>query len=104
MTTLTSQIVIDTPAGAVWRVIAHQFDRIGDWATAISASMARRADQQPRRSPTDDGSVKVGSMDASLPDKVAVVSGVGPGLGRAPAVRFATAVPTWRSLHGPSRS
>ena len=40
MTALTSDIVIDAPADAVWQVIAHQFDRIGDWATAIPASTA----------------------------------------------------------------
>jgi hypothetical protein len=38
MTALTSDIVIDAPADVVWQVIAHQFDRIGDWATAIPAS------------------------------------------------------------------
>jgi len=40
MTALTSDTVIDAPADAVWHVIAHQFDRIGDWATAIPASTA----------------------------------------------------------------
>jgi hypothetical protein len=40
MSALTSAIVIDAPAERVWQVIAHQFDRIGDWATAIPASAA----------------------------------------------------------------
>ena len=40
MSALTSAIVIDAPADRVWQVIAHQFDRIGDWATAIPASAA----------------------------------------------------------------
>jgi hypothetical protein len=29
---------IDAPASEVWRVLAHEFDRIGDWAAAIPAS------------------------------------------------------------------
>ena len=41
MSALTSAIIIDAPADRVWQVIAHQFDRIGDWATAIPASAAR---------------------------------------------------------------
>jgi uncharacterized protein YndB with AHSA1/START domain len=40
MTALTNEVVIDAPADVVWQVIAHQFDRIGDWATAIPASTA----------------------------------------------------------------
>jgi Polyketide cyclase / dehydrase and lipid transport len=40
MTSLTSDIVIAAPADRVWRVVAHRFDSIGDWATAISASTA----------------------------------------------------------------
>jgi carbon monoxide dehydrogenase subunit G len=40
MSALANDIVIDAPADAVWQVIAHQFDRIGDWATAIRASTA----------------------------------------------------------------
>jgi Polyketide cyclase / dehydrase and lipid transport len=43
MTALTNEIVIDAPAGAVWRVIAFEFDRIGDWATAIPASKTHAA-------------------------------------------------------------
>ncbi len=40
MQPLTSQIVIDAPADHVWAIVAHRFDRIGDWATAISSSAA----------------------------------------------------------------
>jgi hypothetical protein len=38
MTALSNDIVIDAPADTVWQVIAHEFDRIGNWATAIPAS------------------------------------------------------------------
>lgn len=38
MTTLRAEISIDAPAAAVWDVIAHQFDRVGEWATAIPSS------------------------------------------------------------------
>ncbi len=38
MTTISRDIVIAAPAGAVWQVVAHQFDRIGEWATAIPSS------------------------------------------------------------------
>jgi hypothetical protein len=40
MTSLTGDIIIAAPAERVWRVVAHRFDRIGDWATAIPASGA----------------------------------------------------------------
>lgn len=40
MTRLTNTIVVDVPAQRVWEEIAHRFDRIGDWATAIPASTA----------------------------------------------------------------
>jgi Polyketide cyclase / dehydrase and lipid transport len=38
MTTLHAEVIIDAPAAAVWEVVAHQFDRIGEWATAIVSS------------------------------------------------------------------
>lgn len=38
MQPLTSIIVIDVPADQVWDIIAHQFGRIGEWATAIPGS------------------------------------------------------------------
>lgn len=38
MQPLTSTITIDTSADQVWDIIAHQFGRIGEWATAISGS------------------------------------------------------------------
>ena len=38
MSQLTSDIVIDAPAEQVWQVVAHRFDHIGDWATAVPAS------------------------------------------------------------------
>jgi len=40
MLELTRTVVIDAPADAVWQVVAGQFDRIGEWATAIPASAA----------------------------------------------------------------
>lgn len=38
MTTISRDIIIAAPADAVWQVVAHQFDRIGEWATAITSS------------------------------------------------------------------
>lgn len=40
MSLLTSRIVIAVPADTVWDLVAHRFDRIGDWATAIPSSTA----------------------------------------------------------------
>lgn len=40
MSPLTSTIIVTAPADAVWEIVAHQFDRIGDWATAIPSSTA----------------------------------------------------------------
>jgi hypothetical protein len=40
MFTLSSQMVIEAPADTVWRIVAHRFDRIGDWAAAIDSSIA----------------------------------------------------------------
>jgi hypothetical protein len=39
MVALTRSIVVQAPADAVWRVVAGGFDRIGEWATAIPASI-----------------------------------------------------------------
>jgi hypothetical protein len=36
----SSHIIINAPAEAVWDTIGRQFDRIGEWATAIPASAA----------------------------------------------------------------
>jgi Polyketide cyclase / dehydrase and lipid transport len=36
----SSHIIINAPAEAVWDIIGRQFDRIGEWATAIPASAA----------------------------------------------------------------
>jgi len=44
MSALSRHIVIDASADTVWEVIAERFDRIGDWATAISSSAATTAD------------------------------------------------------------
>ncbi len=51
MSALTSAIVIDAPDDRVWQVIAHQFDRIGDWATAIPASAAVAVVPSPVEAP-----------------------------------------------------
>jgi len=40
MATITAERIIEAPADAVWEVIAHQFDRVGEWATAIPTSTA----------------------------------------------------------------
>jgi Polyketide cyclase / dehydrase and lipid transport len=37
---ITSQTTINAPASDVWRVIAHQFDAIGQWASSIPTSYA----------------------------------------------------------------
>lgn len=42
MVKLTQTMVIDVPAGAVWRIVAGGFDRIGDWGTAVPSSAAWR--------------------------------------------------------------
>jgi hypothetical protein len=36
--TITAEIIIQSPADAVWEVLAHQFERVGEWATAIPSS------------------------------------------------------------------
>src|SRR5262245_2070457 len=38
MTTLRAHANIDAPAIAVWDLLAHEFDRIGDWATVVPKS------------------------------------------------------------------
>lgn len=35
---LYTETVIEAPADRVWEIVGRQFDRIGDWATAIPAS------------------------------------------------------------------
>ena len=35
---IKDQITINAPASKVWRVIAHEFDKIGEWSTFISSS------------------------------------------------------------------
>ncbi len=40
MSRLSNHITVEAPADAVWEVVAHQFDRIGQWATAVPASTA----------------------------------------------------------------
>ena len=40
MSLLTSHIIVAASAEAVWEVVAHRFDRIGDWATVIPSSIA----------------------------------------------------------------
>jgi len=39
-TQIRSHITINAPAAAVWHVIAHQFDAIGEWASSIPTSYA----------------------------------------------------------------
>jgi hypothetical protein len=40
MTDLYTEFVVAASADAVWEVLGHRFDRIGEWATAIPASTA----------------------------------------------------------------
>jgi hypothetical protein len=40
MSLLTSHMIVNATADAVWEVVAHRFDRIGDWATVIPSSTA----------------------------------------------------------------
>jgi hypothetical protein len=40
MSMLTHQFIVEAPADAVWDLVGRRFDRIGDWATAIPASVA----------------------------------------------------------------
>lgn len=49
MAKLTNHVIIEAPPEAVWEVVAHQFDRIGEWATAIPLSAAGT----PQRSAVD---------------------------------------------------
>lgn len=34
------QITINAPASKVWRILAHEFDKVGQWSSGITASMA----------------------------------------------------------------
>ncbi len=40
MATITAELIIEAAADAVWEVLAHQFDRVGEWATVIPSSAA----------------------------------------------------------------
>jgi len=40
MPELSTDLIIAAPADRVWDVIGRQFDRIGDWATAVPSSTA----------------------------------------------------------------
>jgi carbon monoxide dehydrogenase subunit G len=35
---LSGEITIESPPDHVWEIVAHRFDRVGEWATAIKAS------------------------------------------------------------------
>jgi hypothetical protein len=48
MPAMSSTVTIDAPAARVWDIIAHRFDRIGEWATAIPASTPVAAPQRGR--------------------------------------------------------
>lgn len=39
MSRISASIIIAAPADVVWEVVAHRFDRVGEWATAIRASL-----------------------------------------------------------------
>jgi Polyketide cyclase / dehydrase and lipid transport len=40
MPELSINLVVEAPADSVWDVVGRRFDRIGEWATAIPASVA----------------------------------------------------------------
>lgn len=44
---MRSEIVVAAPAADVWHVVAHRFDEIGVWATAISDSRLNEAAPAP---------------------------------------------------------
>jgi hypothetical protein len=37
---ITKRAIVNASADEVWRVVAHEFDRIGSWATAVPVSRA----------------------------------------------------------------
>ena len=37
----TKSKVIDAPTDRVWKVVAHDFERVGEWSSAVAASSAR---------------------------------------------------------------
>jgi Polyketide cyclase / dehydrase and lipid transport len=40
MPELSTEIIVDAPADAVWDLVGRRFERIGEWATAVPASTA----------------------------------------------------------------
>lgn len=40
MANIADEVIIEAPADAVWEVLAHRFDRIGEWASGVPASTA----------------------------------------------------------------
>ena len=40
-------IVIDAPADRVWEVVAHEFDRVGEWSSAVQSSGPNTAADAP---------------------------------------------------------
>jgi hypothetical protein len=48
---ITKQAIINAPAEDVWRVVAHEFDRIGLWASAVPASHEATAAAAPTGCP-----------------------------------------------------
>jgi hypothetical protein len=50
---ISGQRTIKAPADAVWRVLAHEFDRIGEWATPIATSRQAASAQRPTDAPVE---------------------------------------------------
>jgi Polyketide cyclase / dehydrase and lipid transport len=71
MAELSVDLIIAAPAGRVWDVIGRRFDRIGEWATAIPASIPVAGSPAHRPTSTD------GSGASLLPVAVTVDAPVG---------------------------
>lgn len=48
---IKGQVLIDVSAEKAWRVLAHDYGQIGQWATAIAASETLTASDGPREAP-----------------------------------------------------
>ena len=65
MQLLSSTITVDAPADHVWDILAHGFDRIGEWATVIPSSAAATS-STPLEPARLDGPVEgVGGLEGS---------------------------------------
>jgi Polyketide cyclase / dehydrase and lipid transport len=68
MPTLSKHRIVNAPADAVWEIVGRQFDRIGEWATAIPASAAIPA--SPRTPAAAEAPAAVALGDAPVAGRV----------------------------------